>query len=177
MLILLGLMTASGGAFLFLWYRTVVCLPLKRQPFFVRTILFQRCAPALSLAVFGAGLTLIGSENLPAAGTTAALCLLAGYLILRFDRYSATMRIICSRYTELRERNPELEQMELLFHLARWRYPQWSHDRLVELVAGKDFENLLLLMIVQENEVNPLQDWELFRQLKSKVARIVQPLK
>jgi len=168
-------MTAGGGAFLFLWYRTVASLSLKRQPLFVRTLPFQWLAPAVSLAVFAAGLALIGSESLPAAGITAALCLLGGYLILRFDPYSGAMRIIYSRYAELKEQNPDLEPTELLFYLARWRYPEWSHDRIVELVAGKDFANLLLLMIIHENQVNPLQDWELYRQLKSKVAQIVQP--
>jgi hypothetical protein len=174
MMALWGILTAAGGAFLFLWYRTVVSLPVKRQPYFVQNPAFKWGGPAASLAVFLAGLTLTAAASLPAAAIAAAACLLAGFAVIRFDRYSASMRILFSRYNDLRLQNPDLETAEVLFHLARRRYPQWSHDRLVELVAGKDIENLILLMILNENQVNPLMDWELYRSLKFKAAQIVR---
>jgi len=42
----------------------------------------------------------------------------------------------------------------------------------VELVAGKDIENLMLLMLINENKVNPISDWELYRSSKAKAARV-----
>jgi hypothetical protein len=175
MIILLGLMTVAGGAFLFLWYRAVVSLPSKRQPLFIRNRAFKWGVPAASLAVFFAGLAITGVESLPAAGIAAAICVLAGCLVIRFDHYSADIKILFSRYGELKMQNPDLHPAEVLFSLASWRYPQWSHDRLVELVAGKDIEDLILLMIVNENQINPLQDWELYRKLKMTAAEIVRP--
>jgi hypothetical protein len=98
-------------------------------------------------------------------------------LIVKFDRYSADMRIIHDYYRNVRTANPGLEENELLFITAMWRYPQWSHDRIVELVAGKDIENLLLLMLISENKINPLTDWELYRSLKTKAAGLVTEAK
>ena len=44
----------------------------------------------------------------------------------------------------------------------------------LELVAGKDIAGLILVMLVSENKINPISDWELYRTLKLKVARITQ---
>jgi hypothetical protein len=96
-------------------------------------------------------------------------------MITGFDRYSAEMRIIRDRYREIRRANPGLADGEALFQTAFWRYPGWSQDRLVELVAGKDIESLTLLIILNEHGINPIADWELYRSLKSKAARIVRP--
>jgi hypothetical protein len=81
--------------------------------------------------------------------------------------------MICNHYSRLRQANPDLEEAEVLFRTAQWRYPEWSHDRLVEMTAGKDIGSLILLMLVSEHDINPIQDWELYRSLKTKVADIV----
>ncbi len=70
-----------------------------------------------------------------------------------------------------------MDESEVLYHTARWRYPAWQHDRLVELVAGKDIESLILLMMISENKINPISDWELYRSLKAAAARITHPNK
>ena len=173
MLIVLGILTATGGLFLFLWYRTVVSLPQRLQPRFIRPYVFKWGVPAISLAVFASGLFLLASVHLWAAAITVLVSAGIGIIIARFDRYSAEMRIIRDQYREIRRANPALADEETLFHTARWRYPGWSHDRLVELIAGKDIESLTLLMILNEHGINPISDWELYRSLKSKAARII----
>ncbi|HYK89253.1 MAG TPA: hypothetical protein VE398_10810 [Acidobacteriota bacterium] len=173
MLAFLGLMTASAGVFLFLWYRTIVSLPVKKQPSFIHRPLFKWGIPAVSLAVGVSGLYELVMVNLWLAGLALAAGVLLSVLIVKTDRYSAEMRIIHGYYMKLREANPGMEEMEILYLVAKWRYPQWSHDRIVELVAGKDLGNLILLMMITENKISPISDWELYRSLKARAARIV----
>jgi len=173
MMIFLGLMTAAGGLFLFLWYRTVVGLPRKRQPQFIRPMVFRWGVPAISLVLFLAGIFLLAGTNPITASVTAAISCILAFLTIEFDRYSANVRVIHSRYLQIRQANPGLEEAEVLFRTVHWRYPEWSHDRLVEMVAGKDIGSLILLMLISEYEINPIQDWELYRSLKTKVAAIV----
>jgi hypothetical protein len=173
MLMVLGLMTAAGGLFLFLWYRTVVGLPRKQQPTFIRPLVFRWGVPAVGLVLFFAGIYLIAEINVIAALAAAAVSLVLACLIIRFDRYSANARLILGRYLRIGQANPGLEEVEIQLRTARWRYPEWTHDRLVEMAAGKDIGGLILLMLISEYEINPIQDWELYRSLKAKVAAIV----
>lgn len=169
----LGVMTTAGGLFLLLWCRTVVALPVKRQPLFVHLVLFKWGVPTLGVAAFAAGIYLLSRVSHWLAGGILAAALFLSLLILKFDRYSAEMRIIHDHYRGVREANPGLEEVEVLFLTAKWRYPQWSHDRIVELVAAKDIEGLILLMLMNENKINPISDWELYRSLKVRVAHLV----
>ena len=173
-MIFLGLVITAAGTFVFLWYRTVVGLSLKRQPQFIRPVAFKWGVPAVALTLFTAGILLLVSVSTAVAlGTVVVSAVLCG-LVIRFDRYSAYMRLIHDHYLRTREANPDLEEAEILFHTARWRYPEWSQDRVVELVAGKDIEALTLLMIVSENDINPIRDWELYRSLKTKAKQIIR---
>jgi hypothetical protein len=173
MLTFLGAMTTVAGLFLLLWYRTVVALPVKRQPLFIHPVLFKWGVPIFGIAIFAAGLYLLSTISHGLAGAVFAASLILFVLVTRFDRYSAEMRIIHHHYRGVRETNPGLEEIEVLFLTAKWRYPQWSHDRVVELVAGKDIESLILLMLINENKINPITDWELYRSLRTKAARLV----
>ena len=170
---ILGIMTAAGGLFLFLWYRTLAGLPAKQQPQFVRPYVFKWGVPAVSLLVFLAGVIMLWEVNRRGAVITLVVAVAAAFLILKFDRYSANMRMIRDRYRRIRQADPAMEEMEALFHIAEWRYPKWPHDRLVELVAGKNLEEVVLLMIITDFDINPLADWELYRSLKAKCSRIV----
>ena len=169
-----GLLMVAAGTFLFLWYRTLAGLPLKRQPSFIRPALVKWGVPTLALVIFAEGVALLVEVSpavaLVATTVSAVLCA----LIIRFDRYSAEMRLIHDKYLTIRQANPGMEEMEVLFLTARSRYPQWSHDRVVELVAGKDIETLCLLIILNENQINPIRDWELYRSLKTKAKRIIR---
>ncbi len=170
----LGVMTASGGVFLFLWYRTLASLPQKQQPHFVRPAVFKWGVPAVSLLVFAAGIIILWGVGVRETVITLLAAGAAACLIIRFDRYSANMRMIRDRYRRVREANPAMEDSEALFQTAAWRYPKWSHDRLVELVAGKNLEELILLMIINDFDINPISDWELYRNLKGKCSRVVR---
>ena len=175
MIIALGIMTAAGGLFLFLWYRTVVGLPQKLRPRFTRPYIFKWGIPGVSAALVSAGLILLASVHFGVAAVTALVAAGLAYAVIAFDSYSAEMRIIRDRYRAIRKTNPGLAEDEALYQTAIWRYPGWSQDRLVELVAGKDIESLTLLIILNEQGINPISDWELYRSLKSKAARIVGP--
>jgi len=177
LVVIMGAMTLAGGVFLFLWYRTVVALPASRQPRFIHAAGFKWGVPAINLLLAGSGLFLLGQARMGAVVAGAAGSVLVVFLFLRFDRYSAVARIIFDRYCRIRRANPGMEDMEVLFHTARWRYPSWDHDRLVELVAGKDIEALILLMLISENTINPITDWELYRTVKRCVTRVVHKTK
>jgi hypothetical protein len=172
MLALLGAMTAAGGLFLFLWYRTLVALPVGRQPRFIHAAMFKWGGPVLSLILVGLGLVQLGavSPTLAVAATVGGG--LVGFVLLRLDRYTADMRGIYDRYRRIREENADLAEAEVLFHTARARYPRWSHDRVLELVAAKDIAGLILLIVIKDNGINPISDWELYRSLKLKAERI-----
>jgi hypothetical protein len=172
MLALAGLLVTSGGVFLFLWYRTVAGLPVARRPSFIEGLSFKWGIPGIALLLFTVGLSMLAVINVGLGSAAAGASLILLWLVIRFDRYSAVARIVYHRYTRLRDANPALEDLEVLFHTAKWRYPLWSQDRIVELVAGKDIGGLILLMLVTENKINPISDWELYRSIKRKVERI-----
>ncbi len=174
MLSVLGVMTAAGGLFLFLWYRTLAGLPMKQQPRFVRPYLFKWGVPAVSLLVFMAGVIMLWEVSVREAVVALIAAAVAAFLIIRFDRYSSNMRLIRDRYRRIRQADPAMEETEALFKTATWRYPEWSHDRLVELVAGKNLEELVLLMIINDFDINPISDWELYRTLKAKCSELVR---
>jgi hypothetical protein len=169
-----GALTTAGGLFLLLWYRTLAGLPVRLQPSVVRRGPFKWGVPAAGLVVFAAGLYLLGCVAMWAAAAALALSGILGFSLLKFDRYSANMRLICDHYLGVREAHPDMPEIEVLFLTARWRYPTWSHDRILELVAGKDIQTLILLAVVNENKINPISDWELYRSLKAKAERIAR---
>ena len=169
MQILFGAAVTAGGLFLFLWYRTLVALPQRKRPGFSVLALFKWGLPTLSVVVFAGGLWLLARTAPVAAVTATLLAVLLGGALLRFDRYSATMRIIHDSYRGIREA-PGMSEPDALFLTARRRYPDWSGDRVLELVAAKDVESVILLMVIQENGIHPIADWDLYRSLRSSGA-------
>jgi hypothetical protein len=174
--VLLGLATLVGGLFLFLWYRTIASLPVRTRPRFIRRGLFKWGIPATGAAVIAAGVYLLSQVGYRLAGVVLACAAGLSFLVVKYDRYSAEMRIIHDHYRKLRAANRNMDEMELLYLTAEWRYPRWSHDRLVELVAGKDIGSLILLMLINDSRIDPISDWELYRSLKSKVEKIARPV-
>ncbi|MBM3789159.1 MAG: hypothetical protein FJW35_02290, partial [Acidobacteria bacterium] len=152
----MGIITVAGGVLLFSWYRIVAALPAARQLSFIRSPPAKWGIPAASLVLLFVGLALMALRSRATAIAAAGAALLAGALIIRFDRYSALMRTIHHRYRELRRANPRMEEIEALFLAARSRYPDWNEDRLVELVAGKNIRELLVLIVIRENDIHPL---------------------
>jgi len=174
MLTILGIMTVAGGLFLLFWYRTLVSLPVNQQPQFIYPAVFKWGIPILGVLICALGLFLLLEVRLWMGMAVFAVAAMLAALLIRFDRHLANMRLIHDRYCKIKESNPDMDDQEVLYHTAQWRYPDWSHDRLVELVAGKGIEGLLLLMVITENKVNPISDWELYRSLKTKAASIAK---
>lgn len=170
----LAILTAMGGVFLLLWYRTIVSLPVLRQPHLIHNKAFKWGIPSLSAAAFVLAIYVASRVGLALALTTLTLAMLVLFLAIRFDRYSAEMRLIYDRFVEIRREQPSADAMEALFRTAQWRYPQSPQDRLVELIAGKDIRALILLMIVSENGINPISDWGLYQSLREKADRIIR---
>jgi hypothetical protein len=175
MLTILGAMTAAGGLFLILWYRTVVSLPVQQQPGFIHPAAFKWGTPLLALLLFLTGVFLLAAVNPWLALAGAGIAFLSAAVLVKFDRYTADIRVIYDHYLKIRAANPAMEDIEVLFYTAQWRYPGWNHDRIVELVAGKEIQSLILLMLISENKINPISDWELYRSMKVKIGRIVRP--
>jgi hypothetical protein len=171
---LLGVAALSGGLFILLWYKTLVALPIGRRPRFVYHPVFKWGVPVAATSLGGLGWYRLVMIGMRVAVPAFACMLLIAFLILRFDRYSADMRILYDRYLRIRREEPGLEDFEILYHVARWRYPQWSQDRIVELAAGKGIQELILLIVLNENKINPISDWELYRSIKNKAARITR---
>jgi hypothetical protein len=176
MFLILGTMIALGGLFIFLWYRTVVSLPVRQQPLFIHPRMFKWGIPLISLVLLAIGFYLVAVFRPWLAAGEAVIAVSLILASQKFDRYSANIRIIHERYQSIRSANPGMEELEILYHTARWRYPGWSHDRIVELVSGKAIQDLILLIMISENKINPISDWELYRSLKIKVARVAGTL-
>jgi len=174
MLAAVGAAGAAGGLFLILWYRTLASLPEARQPKFIHAASFKIGVPIAGLGLVVAGLLLLASVSLVAAGLALVAGGMAAWALIRFDRYTADMGRTYERYRRIRAANPDMTELEVLFHTAEARYPGWPQDRLVELVAGKDIAGLLLLMIVKDHGIHPLSDWELYRSLRARVAKVTR---
>jgi hypothetical protein len=171
-LLLSGLAFSLLGLALGLWYRNVVGLPVRRIPSWTRPMAFKWGIPALSLLLYLGGLAQLAAIKIVLVLSVSGVTLAAGFVLLRFDKYSADMKSVYYTYSHIRKANPWMEESEVLFRTAERRYPEWSEDRLLELAAGKSIEGLMLLMMVQENGINPLADWELYRTLKRRAAAV-----
>ena len=147
-------------------------LPLSRRPGFTHHHWFRWGIPPCVLILVAFGVYLIGKTNLAVSVVYTAALVGIGWLTIRFDRYSAEAREIYDHYRRIRSANPSMEELDVLYRAAEWRYPEWPHDRLVELVAGKNVEDLILLMLVQENGIHPISDWHLYRHLRDSVSGI-----
>jgi hypothetical protein len=170
-LVISGVLALLGGAFVFLWYRTVVSLPMRRRPAFTEKPAFKWPVPIAGLGLTVSGIGMLAAVSWILSAIAIAAVGATGFVIVKFDRYSAQIRIIHDRYQELRRARPDMEELEALFHTASWRYPQWSEDRILQLVAGKDIGSLILLIIISENQIHPITDWQLYDSLKTQVAK------
>jgi hypothetical protein len=177
MLTVPGLALSACGFFLFLWYRTLVSLPSAVRPAWAGAAAFKWGVPALALILFSAGIALLAARDVRLSLFVLAAAAAAGFAMLRFDRHTAVMRIIHDQYRTIRAARPDLDETGILYLTARWRYPNWTDDRLAELVAGKSIESLMLLIVLEENKVNPISDWELYRHLRQNASRVAGPRK
>jgi hypothetical protein len=172
MFILLAVLVGITGLFATLWYRTLVGLPASRRPRYSSHRLFKWGVPLGAVSFLMLSFYIIGKKSITALIVFVVGSAVSAACVLRFDRYSAEMRLIYDKYRNISAANPAMEEIEVLFHTAEWRYPAWNQDRLLELVAGKDVEALMVLMMMHENGINPLSDWHLYRRLRARAAGI-----
>lgn len=97
-----------------------------------------------------------------------AIALLA-VLLLKHNPYSTMIRILYDGHISLKKENPQASEFDLLYSLVKSRWPKWSEDRIMEMCVGKDIKQLVLLLLVVEFEVHPLQDMELYQCMKRRV--------
>ena len=169
---LLENLLAATGCFLIVWTNALKRLSLAQRPRFSRRPLFVWGVPMLGglLAILGFAVAL--RRNLPWTTAIAALCFLLGWLVLRHDQYSAMMRVIYDDYVSLKRQNPGGSEFDLLFSIIKFHYPRWSEDRKMEICAGKDIKQLVLLLVILEYEIHPLNDMPLYERLKARAENL-----
>jgi hypothetical protein len=160
------------GAFLVVWPLSIRRLSMAQRPAFSRSDWFALGVPLAGVILFLAGFgAAIRNDGL--WGTLALIVTLAlGVLLLHHDPYSATVRILFEDYVTLRNENPRSSEFDLLYSIVKSRKPGWNEDRIVEFCAGKDVKQLVLIMLVMEYEIHPLNDMRLYEKLKTAVETL-----
>lgn len=161
-----GVLLCILGAFLVIWPLTIRRLSLAQQPAFSRAGWFSLGVPLVGLFVFLAGFGMALQRSWLAAGVTLAVTLAGGVLLLRHDQYSAMVRILFDDYVNLKKANPGSNEFDLLYSIVKSRKPYWNEDRIMEFCAGKDIKQLVLLLLIMEYEIHPLDDMGLYERLK-----------
>ena len=161
-----------AGCFLMVWSISLRRLSAAQQPRFSRKPTFLWGVPALGGSLAVVGFTLAFQRSMLWAGPSVVLSLVLGWLILEYDQYSAMMRILYDDYITLKKQNPGSSEFELLFSIVKSRYPRWSEDRKMEICVGKDIKQFVLLLVVIEYEIHPLNDMPLYERLKTKAEAL-----
>jgi hypothetical protein len=171
-MIVLTILLAVLGCFLIVWSVSLRRLSAAQRPRFSRRPIFLWGVPALGASLALVGFTLALQRSLFWTGLSLALSLVLGWLILYNDQYSAMMRILYDDYLTLKRQNPGSSEFDLLFSIVKSRYPRWSEDRKMEICVGKDIKQLVLLLVVIEHEIHPLNDMTLYERLKTKAETL-----
>jgi hypothetical protein len=166
---LLAILSGVIGGFLVAWPLSIRRLSVAQRPLFSRAPWFAWGVPGLGIVLFAAGFGLVLREH-PTWGLTAlALTLMLGFLLFRHDPYSAMVRILFDDYLSLKKENPGSNDFDLFYSIVKSRRPRWNEDRIMEFCAGKDVKQLVLLLLITEYEIHPLNDMRLYEALKGKV--------
>ena len=166
---LLAILSGVLGGFLVAWPLSIRRLSMAQRPLFSKAAWFAWGVPGLGIVLFGAGFGVVLREH-PAWGITAlAVTLMLGFLLFRHDPYSAMARILFDDYLALKKENPGSTDFDLFYSIVKSRRPRWNEDRIMEFCAGKDIKQLVLLLLITEYEIHPLNDMRLYEALKGKV--------
>ncbi len=169
---ILGILTGILGDFLCVWSLSLYRLSTAQRPRILHSAWFRWGIPALGVLLAISGFFLVLRQSLWLGGLTVIACLSLSALLLRYDQYSAMTRILCDDYFRLKKENPKATEYDLLYSIVKSRKTQWSEDRIVEVCAGKDIRQLILLLLVLEFEVHPLRDMQLYERLKRRVESL-----
>ena len=169
---LLAFFVGLLGAFLVLWPLSIRRLSVAQRPPFSRPLWFGIGVPFLGILLFVAGFGLAIRRNWLWGGASLGITLALGALLLRHDQYSAIARTLFDDYLTLKKENPTSNEFDLLYSIVKARKPHWKEDRVLEFCAGKDIRQLVLLLLVMEYEIHPLNDMRLYERLKAKVESL-----
>lgn len=171
-LFLLGLIGGIAGALVCVWLFSLRRLSVAQRPRFARTVRFQRGFLLAGTILAVSGFLLALRQNLFAGGLLLTGCLVLCALLLRYDQHAAMVRIIYDDYLSLKKDHAGATEYDLLYSIVKSRQPRWSEDRILEICAGKDIRQLILLLLVLEFEIHPLQDMRLYERMKSQVEAL-----
>ena len=87
------------------------------------------------------------------------------------DRYTATIKILYADHLRLKRENPGAPDFDLLYSIVKSRKPFWTEDRVIEMCVGKDIKQLVLLLLLVEYQIHPLDDMALYERLKREVDK------
>lgn len=165
----LAILSGVLGGFLVAWPLSIRRLSMAQRPLFSKATWFAWGVPALGAVLFLTGIGVALRER-PALGISAlAVMLVLGFLLFRHDPYSAMARILFDDYLALKKENPGSNDFDLFYSIVKSRRPRWNEDRIMEFCAGKDIKQLVLLLLITEYEIHPLNDMRLYEALKGKV--------
>ena len=160
------------GCFLLVWSINLRRMSVAQRPRFSRWPSFRFSAPLLGGGLGLAGFGLAIQRSPLWGGLSCAISLILCWLLLKHDQYSAVIRILYDDYLTLKKQNPPSKEFDLLFSIVKSRYPRWSEDRMMEICAGKDIRQLVLLLLVIEYEIHPLNDMSLYERLKTEAEAL-----
>lgn len=170
----LAILCGVLGGFLIAWPLSIRRLSMAQRPHFSRGPWFRWGVLGLGVLLFLSGFGAALARS-PAWGAIAlAGTLVLGFLLLRHDSYAAMARILFDDYRDLRRENPQASDFDLFYSIVKCRRPRWNEDRIMEFCAGKDIQQLVLLLILSEYEVHPLNDMQLYERLKKKVEGLTR---
>jgi len=165
----LAVLSGVLGGFLIAWPLSIRRLSVAQRPLFSKAAWFTWGVPSLGIVLFVAGYAVVLCQH-PALGITAlTLTLMLGFLLFRHDPYSAMARILFDDYLSLKKENPGSNDFDLFYSMVKSHRPRWNEDRIMEFCAGKDVKQLVLLLLITEYEIHPLNDMRLYEALKGKV--------
>jgi len=101
-----------------------------------------------------------------------ALVLGLGVLVVFHDQYTATIKILFDDFLRLKRENSEATDFDLLYSIVKSRKPFWTEDRVIEMCVGKDIKQLVLLLLLVEYQIHPLDDMALYERLKREVGKL-----
>ena len=163
---------AAFGILIWVWTITLSRLPVAQRPRFSWSLWFRIGLPLLGGALTAVGSILAMRQNPWEGGVGIAVALSLAWLLLRHDRPSAMIRLLFEDYFTLKKENPQAVELDLFYSLVKFRRPQWTEDRILEICVGKDIKQLVLLLLIIEFNIHPLNDMRLYERLKQRVERL-----
>jgi len=168
---LLAIFVGSAGAYLLVWAFNIRRAATAQRPRFSSTIGFQWGTPTLGLFFLLIGFGWAMSRSFLWGTLGLVLVLGLGALLIFHDQYTATIKILFDDFLRLKRENSEAADFDLLYSIVKSRKPFWTEDRVVEMCVGKDIKQLVLLLLLVEYQIHPINDMALYERLKQKVEK------